>query len=144
VITPHCRIQVPTEPTCSPILRAYIYEATSFEQTLRIPAFFSAVISCFNPSMRFAVQRTLRSCVVVSTRRLYHASVLPSLISPSSPEFTAKSEAMDTLIHDVEAKMAEARQGGGPKAANRMRSQGKKLPRERYVRAPIHAFWTRK
>jgi len=47
---------------------------------------------------------------------------------------------MDTLINDVEAKMAEVRQGGGPKAANRMRSQGKKLPRERYVRASIHAF----
>jgi 3-methylcrotonyl-CoA carboxylase beta subunit len=82
--------------------------------------------------MRSTIQRSLRNSLR-STRRAYHASVLPSLVSPSSPEFIAKSKAMDSLIHEVETKMADARQGGGPKAADRMRSQGKKLPRERYV-----------
>ena len=74
--------------------------------------------------LRNAVRRTLAT-------RSYHASVLPSLISTSSPEFNAKAEAMDGLVADLEAKMAEARLGGGPKAADRMRSKGKKLPRER-------------
>ncbi|EGO02016.1 hypothetical protein SERLA73DRAFT_177708 [Serpula lacrymans var. lacrymans S7.3] len=64
-------------------------------------------------------------------RRAYHASVLPSLVSPGSPEFQAKSQAMDALVADVQDKMGQARLGGGPKAAERMRSKGKKLPRER-------------
>jgi 3-methylcrotonyl-CoA carboxylase beta subunit len=38
---------------------------------------------------------------------------------------------MDSLVADVEAKMAEARLGGGAKASERMRAKGKKLPRER-------------
>ncbi|KAJ7591681.1 carboxyl transferase domain-containing protein [Mycena floridula] len=63
--------------------------------------------------------------------RRYHASALPSLISTASPEFQARAEAMDALVTDFEAKMAEARLGGGTKAAERMKSQGKKLPRER-------------
>jgi 3-methylcrotonyl-CoA carboxylase beta subunit len=52
----------------------------------------------------------------------------------------AKSEAMDSLVHDLETKMAEARQGGGPKAVNRMKSQGKSLPRERYEKPIFYAF----
>ena len=83
--------------------------------------------------MRSVIQRTLHNSLP-GTKRVYHASVLPSLISPSSPEFVAKSEAMDSLVHEVETKMAEARQGGGSKAADRMKKQGKKLPRERYVK----------
>ena len=82
--------------------------------------------------MRFLIQKTARhglSC----TGRFYHASVLPSLISPGTPEFQAKFEAMSSLVHDFESKMTQARQGGGPKAAERMKSKGKKLPRERYV-----------
>jgi 3-methylcrotonyl-CoA carboxylase beta subunit len=63
--------------------------------------------------------------------RGYHASVLPSLVSSSSPEFLEKSEAMNSLVSDIETKMATAREGGGAKAAERMRSKGKKLPRER-------------
>jgi 3-methylcrotonyl-CoA carboxylase beta subunit len=38
---------------------------------------------------------------------------------------------MDQAAADLEAKIALARQGGGAKAAERMRSKGKKLPRER-------------
>lgn len=65
--------------------------------------------------------------------RAYHAaSVLPSLVSPSSPDFQARTKAMDQVVADLDAKLATAREGGGPKAAERMRSKGKKLPRERY------------
>ncbi|KAF9569272.1 carboxyl transferase [Agrocybe pediades] len=80
--------------------------------------------------MRTALQRSLWRTVSHSTRR-YHASVLPSLISTSSPEFQAKSAAMDELVKNLESKLAKARQGGGPKAAERMKSKGKRLPRER-------------
>ena len=45
----------------------------------------------------------------------------------------AKAAAMDDLVRDLEVKMATARQGGGAKAAERMRAKGKKLPRERFV-----------
>jgi len=65
--------------------------------------------------------------------RGYHASVLPSLISKASPEYQAKAESMNELVRDLEQKMAAARRGGGPKAAERMKSKGKRLPRERFV-----------
>ncbi|KAI0347439.1 carboxyl transferase [Trametopsis cervina] len=85
--------------------------------------------------MRPAVQRSLRHGFVgaraTQRSRAYHASVLPSLLSTSSPEFQAKAEAMDALIADYEAKVARVRLGGGEKAAQRMISKGKKLPRER-------------
>ncbi|KAG5220664.1 methylcrotonoyl-CoA carboxylase beta chain [Salix suchowensis] len=71
--------------------------------------------------MRPILSRNLLKSIRHSPQRNYHASVLPSLISTSSPEFTAKSE------------MAQARLGGGLRATERMRNKGKKLPRERYV-----------
>ncbi len=64
-------------------------------------------------------------------RRGYHASVLPSRISSASPEFVAKAQAMDDLVTDLDAKLARARLGGGDKAAERMRSRGKRVPRDR-------------
>ena len=71
--------------------------------------------------------------IVPSPLRTYHtASVLPSLVSPSSPDFQARAKAMDQVLTDLDAKLAAAREGGGAKAAERMRSKGKKLPRERY------------
>lgn len=75
----------------------------------------------------------MRQGRLAQTRRAYHPSVLPSLVSTASPEFVAKAEAMDALVADLDAKMGAVRQGGGPKAAERMRSRGKKLPRERCV-----------
>ncbi|KAJ7930099.1 carboxyl transferase [Mycena leptocephala] len=78
------------------------------------------------PSRALASSFARRTC-----RRPYHASVLPSLVSTASPEFAAKAEAMDVLVADLEAKLAQARLGGGAKAAERFRSKGKKLPRER-------------
>ncbi|KAF8914222.1 carboxyl transferase [Gymnopilus junonius] len=68
---------------------------------------------------------------VFHPRRGYHASVLPSMVSTSSPEFQTKAAAMDELLKVLETKMYTARQGGGSKAAERMRSKGKLLPRER-------------
>ncbi len=80
------------------------------------------------------LQRSLcRTILLHSLKRSYHASTLPSLISSSSPEFKAKASGMDDLMKDLEEKMAVARQGGGIKAAERMRSKGKRLPRERCV-----------
>jgi hypothetical protein len=75
----------------------------------------------------------LRPSLAPLALRSYHASILPSLISTSSPEFQAKAQGMDALVQDLESKLASARQGGGAKAQERMRSKGKKLPRERYV-----------
>ncbi|KAL0949235.1 hypothetical protein HGRIS_009313 [Hohenbuehelia grisea] len=81
--------------------------------------------------IRTILRRTILTQAARTPRRAYHASVLPSLVSTSSPEFTAKAQAMDALVADLEAKLAQARLGGGAKAAERMRSKGKKLPRER-------------
>ncbi|KAK0499762.1 carboxyl transferase [Armillaria luteobubalina] len=64
-------------------------------------------------------------------RRGYHASVLPSRVLSASPEFVAKAQAMDELVTDLDAKLARARLGGGEKAAERMRSRGKRVPRDR-------------
>ncbi|KAK7695577.1 hypothetical protein QCA50_000213 [Cerrena zonata] len=81
--------------------------------------------------MMYAALRRSARRVPIRARRAYHASVLPTRISTTSPEFKAKAEAMDALVADFEAKTATARLGGGVKAAERMRSKGKKLPRER-------------
>ncbi|KAI0751453.1 carboxyl transferase [Daedaleopsis nitida] len=83
--------------------------------------------------MRLATRsiQLVRRSVAASGRRSYHPSILPSLISTASPEFKAKAEAMDGLVAHLEAKLSAVREGGGPKAAERMRSKGKKLPRER-------------
>ena len=46
----------------------------------------------------------------------YHtASLLPSLVSSSSPEFQACAEAMDQIIADLEAKLGATHTGGGSK-----------------------------
>ena len=78
-------------------------------------------------------QRSLWRSLSSNHSRGYHAAVLSSNVSTTSPEFTAKAAAMDELVRDLEEKMATARQGGGTKSAERMRAKGKKLPRERFV-----------
>ncbi|KAF9481857.1 carboxyl transferase [Pholiota conissans] len=80
--------------------------------------------------MRHLLQRSLRWSTL-GAQRAYHASVLPSLIPTATPEFQAKAKAMDELVKDLETKLEKARQGGGAKAAERMRGKGKRLPRER-------------
>ncbi|KZT72689.1 carboxyl transferase [Daedalea quercina L-15889] len=89
--------------------------------------------------MRPAVSRVLREVrpcrqpvfPLRYCRRAYHPSILPSLISTTSPEFAEKSKAMESLVADIDDKMATARLGGSEKARERMRKAGKKLPRER-------------
>ncbi|KAF8812209.1 carboxyl transferase [Phlegmacium glaucopus] len=81
--------------------------------------------------MRSLLQRSLWRSLSYHQHRAYHGAVLSSLVPTSSPEFIAKAKAMDELVKDLEAKMATARQGGGQKAAERMRAKSKKLPRER-------------
>ena len=85
--------------------------------------------------MPFATRfvRIAQRAATASGRRAYHPNVLPSFLSTTSPEFKAKSDSMDALVKDLEDKFAAVRQGGGPRAAERMRSKGKKLPRERFV-----------
>ncbi|KJA29800.1 hypothetical protein HYPSUDRAFT_60651 [Hypholoma sublateritium FD-334 SS-4] len=74
---------------------------------------------------------TVRTVLTSTAARGYHAAVLPSAVSPSSPEFAARAQAMDALVHDLEARLETARAGGGKAAAERMRAKGKMLPRER-------------
>lgn len=85
--------------------------------------------------MRFATGsfRVAQRSLAAGGRRSYHPAVLPSLISTASPEFRAKAESMDSLVTELEGNLAKVREGGGSKAADRMRSKGKKLPRERFV-----------
>src|SRR6266850_3245640 len=82
------------------------------------------------------VTLSLPAAPAAPAARSYHAaSVLPSLVSTSSPEFRARAGAMDQLVADLEAKLTAARAGGGAKAAERMRSKRKMLPRERCATA---------
>jgi 3-methylcrotonyl-CoA carboxylase beta subunit len=81
--------------------------------------------------LQVAFSRSTHLAAGSTTRRLYHASVLPSLLSTNTPEFQQKAESMDALVSDLKAKIAQAKEGGGPKAQERMRSKGKRLPRER-------------
>jgi len=58
---------------------------------------------------------------------------LTSAVSTTSPEFLERAAAMDALVHQLEADLAAVREGGGPKAQQKMKSKGKLLPRERWV-----------
>jgi 3-methylcrotonyl-CoA carboxylase beta subunit len=79
------------------------------------------------------LSKHLLPVAVPAHRVAYHAaSVIPSLVSPSSPDFQARAKAMDQVVADLDEKLAAAREGGGAKPAERMRSKGKKLPHERY------------
>lgn len=62
--------------------------------------------------------------------RAFH-NVLPSFVSTSSPDFVERAAAMDLLVSELEDKLANARLGGGSAAVEKMRSKGKKIPRER-------------
>ncbi|MEW6277139.1 MAG: carboxyl transferase domain-containing protein [Candidatus Eremiobacterota bacterium] len=52
-------------------------------------------------------------------------------LKPRSPEFRANRAAMLALVDELSERLERARQGGGPRAAERHRSRGKLLPRER-------------
>ncbi|PYQ49175.1 MAG: methylcrotonoyl-CoA carboxylase [Acidobacteria bacterium] len=60
--------------------------------------------------------------------------VLESHVDTSAPEFRSNLEHMSALEADLEARLAEARKGGGEDAIKRQREQGKLLARERVDR----------
>jgi len=71
--------------------------------------------------------------------RTFQHTVLPSTLSTTSPEFKSKAQDMDTVVSEVQRLMAQAREGGGAKAKDKMRSNGKKTPRER-LELPSYSF----
>jgi 3-methylcrotonyl-CoA carboxylase beta subunit len=61
-------------------------------------------------------------------------AILESRLNTASPEFRASVVAMQTLVDDLRAKVAELAQGGGEEARQKHLSRGKLLPRERVQR----------
>jgi 3-methylcrotonyl-CoA carboxylase beta subunit len=68
----------------------------------------------------------------------YHAlarmDILPTHIDPRSAQFRANRERMAGLVTELRQRLAEARQGGGPRYLQRHREQGKLPVRERIDR----------
>jgi 3-methylcrotonyl-CoA carboxylase beta subunit len=58
-------------------------------------------------------------------------AVIKSRLKTSSAEFKAAAEAARTQVAELEARLAEARQGGGSAARKKHEGRGKLLPRER-------------
>ena len=56
---------------------------------------------------------------------------IESRINPRSEEFQVNAAHMQGLVDDLQARVAEARQGGGGKYQERHTSRGKLLVRER-------------
>src|SRR5436309_11326690 len=61
-------------------------------------------------------------------------AVIQSKLDPRDPTFAKNREAMEALVADLDAKVAQIEQGGGEAACARHVARGKLLPRER-VRA---------
>lgn len=61
-------------------------------------------------------------------------SIIQSKLSPNSAEFQANSQAMQTLVDDLKAKLAVIAQGGSESARAKHVARGKLLPRERVER----------
>ena len=60
--------------------------------------------------------------------------ILETLINKGSPAFLANQERMRQVVGDLRARIATAREGGGPKYVERHREQGKLPVRERIAR----------
>ena len=61
-------------------------------------------------------------------------AILESKLNTTSPEFRASVVAMQALVDDLRAKVAELARGGGEEARQKHLSRGKLLPRERVQR----------
>jgi len=59
---------------------------------------------------------------------------LETHVDTADPVFQANRDRMDQLVVDLRARLARAREGGGPKALERARAQGKLPVRERIAR----------
>ena len=60
--------------------------------------------------------------------------ILESKLNTRSADFEANAGAMQTLISDLQVKMAQAALGGGDAARAKHVARGKLLPRERVQR----------
>src|SRR5688500_918021 len=60
--------------------------------------------------------------------------ILETLINKNSPAFHANQERMRQVVGDLRARIATAREGGGPKYVERHRQQGKLPVRDRISR----------
>lgn len=58
-------------------------------------------------------------------------AILANRIQPQSQEFKTNALAMQALVNTLQSKIADIAQGGGEQARERVRQQGKLLPRER-------------
>ncbi len=58
-------------------------------------------------------------------------TVIKSKLKTSSAEFKAAADAMRAHVAELKARLAQAREGGGPAARKRHQGRGKLLPRER-------------
>jgi 3-methylcrotonyl-CoA carboxylase beta subunit len=58
-------------------------------------------------------------------------AVINSKLKTSSAEFKAAADAMRAHVAELKARLAQAREGGGPAARKRHQGRGKLLPRER-------------
>ena len=58
-------------------------------------------------------------------------SQIHSRLDTASPEFAANKAAMQALVEDLNARLAEIAQGGGAANSTRHHARGKLLPRER-------------
>src|SRR5690349_19620835 len=56
---------------------------------------------------------------------------IPTRVDPQSAEFRANAEHNRTLAEELNARLAQVKQGGGERATARQREQGKLLARER-------------
>lgn len=61
-------------------------------------------------------------------------AILTSQVNPRDAQFIENTHAMQALIEDLEAKVQQIKQGGGPSYQERHLSRGKRLPRERINR----------
>ena len=57
--------------------------------------------------------------------------ILHSSLSRHDPAFQANAAAMNVLVNDLRAKVAEVKLGGGERACQKHLSRGKLLPRDR-------------
>src|SRR5437660_12793876 len=81
----------------------------------RIEDVASIELVAFCPYIKLVMQTISRvQCLRTAGARRRWYSVLPSLLSTSSPEFRPQAEGMDGSVEDLKAKLAQARQGGRP------------------------------
>ena len=58
-------------------------------------------------------------------------AILASKVNTRDEQFKANYESMQAVVDDVNAKVEQIKQGGGPKYQERHLSRGKLLPRQR-------------